>query len=380
MNLRCKRLYVVLGIGLLISLGAPALDQRDTRRIMNQVFEAIAYLMPLSLYNLEERQPGDAAVIESNVDILAEAAEALQTHSGDADMEFRLLAQSFGRGVEDIRRSFLGEHPAFAYFALLELTQHCAACHSRLPDQSRPSFGERLMARMDASALDRIDLAQLYVATREFDKALTTLEKELLDPNVAPLDSDLAGTFIDYLTAAVGVAQNLDRARGTLGRFLQRSDVPYYLRRRIGIWLNSMEELAPRLAGPLSVRAAREVLTEAVNMTSSATQARAVHDLVAASLLRRFLEGNPKAPASTRAEVYFLLGGIARRTYELKPAVPEMELLLEAAIRTAPRGPHAKEAYALLEEYGYANELLLFRLDEETPLVDLAELRQLIGL
>ncbi|MCC7411698.1 MAG: hypothetical protein IT495_08705 [Gammaproteobacteria bacterium] len=365
-------------IAALALIPAPAPAQ-STRAIMDDVFDAIAYLLPLSLRESEGEVQRDEELLRRKLDVLSRSAATLEKHTGKHEAELALLARSFDRSIEDIRQAFDSRYPAFSYYAVMNLTEHCAACHARLPDERDNAFGQRLMARMDVDALAPADLAQIYVATRQFDAAAGTWERVLLDPDVTALDSDLAGTLIDYLAVCIGVLQDVERPRALLARFVARPDVPLYLHDRVDVWQRALTGLAPALTGPATLAGARTVFDAGTALTlAPAGRERAVHDLVAASLLRRFLAATPGAAAEARAEAYFLLGIIAMRTTELKPSVPEMELLFEAAIRAAPKGPHAHRAYALLEEYGFVGDVHLGRPNTETPLLDMAALRALI--
>lgn len=167
------------------------------------------------------------------------------------------------------------------------------------------------------------------------------------------------------------------RVRSFLAACRERPDLPFYLERRLGTWRDAVAAVAPALDAEPSLEAARRLLEAGAALTDAPAGAeRAVHDVAAASLLRRFVEGAPQAPAAERAEAYWLLGLIALRSDALRPAVPEMELLFEAAIRADPGGPYAERAYALLEEYGFVNDVCLAE-EGGGAFIDLADLRRL---
>jgi hypothetical protein len=69
------------------------------------------------------------------------------------------------------------------------------------------------------------------------------------------------------------------------------------------------------------------------------------------------------------------------RNTQVRIAVPEMELLLQAAIQADPSGALAKPAYSLLEEFGVnAASEGPNPLTERPSLIDLSALRKMIGL
>ncbi|MCH9672832.1 MAG: hypothetical protein K0U93_15455, partial [Gammaproteobacteria bacterium] len=102
---------------------------------------------------------------------------------------------------------------------------------------------------------------------------------------------------------------------------------------------------------------------------------RMIHDLVAASILRRALQSPHTLSADDQSESYLLLGLIALRTTELRPAIPQMEYLLQSAIRSAPHSEFAAKAYRLLEEFGVDAQ----EGPEDPSLLELPALRELMG-
>jgi hypothetical protein len=101
--------------------------------------------------------------------------------------------------------------------------------------------------------------------------------------------------------------------------------------------------------------------------------------LVAATVLRRFIDGQTVATGPDVAEAYYLLGVIALRTLEPRYSVPEMEILFASAIEADPHGPWARPAFQLLEEFGFIRDVPLARVDAETTsrLLDMAALQKL---
>lgn len=351
-----------------------------TRGVMHRVYDAIAYLLPLSVRDAEQATSWDRDLIDEKLAVLAQASDALVEHAKGKDSEFRGLARSFDETARDITSSFRETWPSYAYFSLMELTQHCVACHSRLPSGGQAAFGQKLMARVDTADFAASELAQLYVATRQFDAAEAVLEKKLMSPKEDAIDLDNAGVLLDYLNLTLSVRQDTARANALLGKFAGRPDVPRYLAHRIAQWQRSLAGLAPVLAGAPSLDEARRLFREADGLTRAPRgRERAIHDLVAASLLQRYVAAQPDAKGEDVAEAYYMLGVIALRTIEPKYSVPEMELLFASSIRAAPRGPFAREAYDLLEEFGYWRDLHLARAGDDSSLIDMNALRKLMG-
>ena len=374
---------VLLGAFLVCGNGtAAAADETGdatTREVMHRVFDAIAYLLPLSVRDASQATSWDRELIDTKLATLQQASGALVAHAKGKDDEFRYLARSFDETTRDIANSFRETWPSYAYFSLMELTQHCVACHSRLPSDAQSAFGQRLMARVDPADFDPSELAQLYVATRQFDAAEAVLERKLLGPKEDAIDLDTAGVLLDYLDLTLVVRQDTARASALLKKFAARPDTPHYLRDRIAGWQENLKALAPVLNGAPSLAKAHELFVTADGLTRAPRgRERAIHDLVAASQLQRYIAANPRATGEDIADAYYMLGIIALRTIEPKYSVPEMELLFASAIRAAPQGPHAHEAYNLLEEFGYWRDLHLARAGDDSSIIDMNELRKLV--
>lgn len=371
-----------LACALLIALLAPPpAAAAQTAVIMRDVYDAIAYLLPRSLRGPDDGSGWDSELIGKKLDVLSNASGALVEHAAGQDEEFRLLARSFDRMVQDAAVSFREAWPDYAYYSLMELTDHCVSCHSRLPADSQVLFGQRLMARMDTSDLTPRAKAALYVATRQFDAALDVLEKRLLDPALSPVEAEYRGLMIPYLRTAISVDGSVPRVRRFLAAYLERDDVPHFLARRLRHWDAALERHADTLANPVSLVAARALFDTATASTlAPGNRLRAVDDFVAARLLRAWLRGYPEASPADRADAYLRLAIIALRTNEPEPAVPEMEMLLVACIEAEPGTPRARTAYALLEEYGYVHEEHLARQMESRMVIDMAALREAAGI
>jgi len=378
-NLKFPRKTLTALLLLTVGAGSPVSADEKTRALMDQVFDAVAYLLPLSVRDAEKTSEWDRELIDEKLAVLRGSADALASHAEARAPEFGLLARSFDDTVKDIDSSFREEWPTYAYFSLMELTQHCVACHSRQPAQVRDEFSQRLMSRVNMEIFDDSELAQLYVATRQFDAAESTLARKLLDPGQDAIDLDIAGFPLDYLGLALGVTRSVDDADTLLARFAERADAPYYLRERVAHWRARLKTLAPALKGPADLAAARKIFQTASSEFRGTRDRRpAVDDLVAAALLQRYVDEQAAASGPAVAEAYYMLGMIALRTLEPKYSVPEMEILLASAIEADPHGPFAMPSYLLLEEFGFVRDVPLSRVEESgSKLLDMLALRKL---
>jgi len=345
---------------------------------MHEVYDAIAYLLPLSLRETSDRSVWDRVLIDEKLQSLNEASAALKKHTEGQEAELGAIARSFEDMTANVTKAFSNEWPEFAYFSMMDLMQHCVACHSRLEGESQVLFGQRLLARMDIRELPQSDVIRLYVATRQFDTALHALESSLMDPELHPIEADYTSDMIDYLQIAIASKHAPDEAKKFLRRYLGRSDVPFYLERRINFWISALDLYGGELTAEPSLETARAIFDAATELTTvPGDRMGAVHDIIAASIMRNYL-ARVRDDNAGAGEAYYMLGVIALRTMEPKSAVPEMAMLLAASITADPKGPHAVESYALIEEFGFVHEEHLANEETEQTLIDMAALRALI--
>lgn len=292
MNISRTLAVLVLGVAMQSATAA-----EKTTDIMHKVYDAIAYLLPLSVRNADAHSKWDKELVEEKLKVLTAASGTLVKHAEDEDAEFRLLARSFDRLVQDIGVSFRAEWPDYAYYSLMELTDHCVACHSRLPSQSQDLFGQRLMARMNANNVEPESRTLLFIATRQFDAALSLFEQQLSDPALDPIEADYRGIMLRYLRLAISTGESNDRVVKFLDSYRARKDLPYFIAHRLEHWRNTLVELAPTMNGAPDLARAREIFDQATRLTlAPGNRLRAVEDLVAARVMRTWLKAHPKGP------------------------------------------------------------------------------------
>jgi tetratricopeptide (TPR) repeat protein len=377
-----KRVFCAAFVGAVLSWPYAAIAQTDqeTRRIMFGVFDALAYLLPYSLSQEIQQQDEASELMRQKLDALKSSVDTFLDHADQRDVQFQSLARSFARAVDQLQVVYDSQQPEDARYLLTDLIDNCTACHSRLPDLDTFHFGQRMLSRIEVDALDPLDLAEVLIATRQFDIALKALEGLVADPQVSPLDLDAEGVFYQHLLVSIRVLQDTQTAIAMLDTLLARTDLPFYLRRYAQKWREDAESLELVLSGAAELAAARTLYEQASTSDASVGREGLVRDLVASSLLHRYIEAQSTGAESSLAEAYYMLGVIALRTLEPRPAVPEMEFLFDAAIRSDPTGPYAKKAYGLLEENGFFGYPSYTEYGDSEAMIQLRALRQLIGL
>jgi hypothetical protein len=353
----------------------------EPRGTMHQVFDALSTLLPASLAEGTLRDPARRDEFQLAFERLAQATGQLAQHGDSRDAVFRTLSRSLADDADDAASLYARGHVEEAGFHLQQLTGRCVACHSRLPAAREFPLAERLMSKSQVNELSPEERARLYVATRRFDSALGTWEALFAEPGSAPAWLDRGGQLVDYLTVAVRVTGERARAEQTLRSLARRGDTPEYLNSRLTRWAEALEAAPAESGTPLEQASALLARADSVADFPAARDGL-IHELLASALLQQYVDANAgsERPDETLAEAFYLLGVIEDRT-AWSYWIPQTEAYMEAALRAAPQGPRAAQAYERIEEtlftdYGAASTADL----PERERARLEELRTLRGL
>jgi tetratricopeptide (TPR) repeat protein len=343
---------------------------------MNEIYDQIRAALLASANVNGLRDPANRAEVAAALEALARNASALEDHARVEDDPMQFLARSAARDARDVQREYANGHFDRAAFLLRQITENCVVCHTRLESRDDSTLAAGFV---DPSTLDSLPLepkASLQIATRRFDEALATLESLLESPAVHA--AILLGPIADYLVVCIRVKGDFERPLPTLERFAARPDLWTRLRMEVGGWIAALPELHERARRKPGLATARALVEEAQQMSLYPDdRTPLVHLIVASSLLERYIDQH-RSRGRDLAEAYYLLGVTEARigrNYWVTPA----PYLLEQAIRLAPKGPFATDAYALLER----ETLMSYEGSdwEDLPEEDaqrLAELRRLI--
>jgi len=263
------------------------------------------------------------------------------------------------------------------------LVDQCVACHARIPGSQDPLASKIFEIPKDL-ANDRDFVAKYFVATRQFDRAMALLEEDILERRDDLAYVDLDGRFDDYLWVAIRLSQNPSQAIEFLRSLGKTVDEPYYLARLIDRWVTDLENVEVLIENVDGSSDDRDFAYQLIDQSRHATQIPfsregLVTDLTAATLLRARLEQQGHGQFET-AELYYQLALIEAKLVGPDYSAPQMEFLLEAAIRAHPAGPRARSALSILEEFGlHVSQEFEFPDDRfKRSLVRFEELRTLV--
>jgi hypothetical protein len=321
-----------------------------TRATMGQIVDSLAFVLPLSLDDASFSDPAQRQAILAALDALAANGAKVTSHVEGRDAGFAFLSRSLARDTEEIRDRYAAGRTAEARFLLLEVTDNCAACHSRLPDSREHPVGRRLVDDPRVAALDLDERVNLEVATRQFDRALTSYEALFADPARPAADLDLQGHVDGYLEVVLRVENDPERALRAITLLSKREDLPASLRENAGAWTRSLGELAKRERKGTPLEQARALIEQAQDSERYPDDRAALVDYVAASaILHRFISSQQTLGPQVAESCWWL--GLIESRIGRSFWLSQTEFFLEQSIRLAPQKPFARDAYELLEEF-----------------------------
>ena len=328
-------------------------EAADTKATMARVLDAAAVLLPLSYV---EGSFGDAAnttTIQDSLRALSAHTDHLAKIGASRDAGFAALAKSISREVTAAERDFLLARTEEAQDRVSVLTDHCVACHSRLPSDVDSTLGRRLLDRVDVGELGLQKRAQLETVTRQFNSALTTYEELLEQDEETKRGVMQLWNITAYLVLAVRVVGDLERPKPILKKLVETETLPQFVRKDIQGWLDALGEIGARSqpkGDAATLAEARALIAEArARSEFPYDRAGLIHYTRASALLLGYVDRN-RSPSPELGEAYYLLGTCEAHTGR-SSWLSSPELYLETAIRAAPNAPFAEKALSLLEWY-----------------------------
>ena len=325
----------------------------QTRATMAEFYQSLRILLPLSVDEEQFTAASNRQAIRQSLATLRDGAHALKGHAGEGDVSTRYLSDRLTERIETAEARFERDDGRNARYLIRELTQVCVACHTKSTDPIDAPLSSAFVEEAALDDIDRLERAALFVATRQFDKALTLFETILADPSSSP--ETLFEAAVNYLVVSIRVKENFRRPAGHLASLLNREDLWPSFEDDIKAWLVALSAFSGTGMPAAELPVARDIISNARQTALIPYSLEPMVQYIVASQLLQQVVAKTTVSAEDLAEAYFLLGvteyGIGYRHWLEQP-----ENYLTNAIVVAPRSEHAALAYRLLEEqviFGY---------------------------
>jgi hypothetical protein len=323
-------------------------DDAPRTETMQALAGGLATAFGSSLKGDRFREEANRALLRNALVKLARGAEDLLAHGEEFGKSTEHLRMVMARDAEQALADFEAGQFDDAQRRVHQLLEHCFACHTRLPEPGRSALGKRITQGTSLRNLDLEERVFFLVATRQFDRALATIETALRSPGEVP--TRITWLFEAYLKLSIRVNRSYGEAREALEDSLEASALPRCLEARVRTWIRALAELEARRTHPVNLRTARMLIDEGRRRNEFPADNRGlVHFVAASGLLLRFLE-NHDGRDDQKAEAYFLLG-VVETHISSGLWTDQTDFYLETAIRLHPHSQLAMQAYSFLQGY-----------------------------
>jgi tetratricopeptide (TPR) repeat protein len=334
---------IVAVLLLCTALACAAYDTPGMRDAMRSVFASMRVLLELSATAEDVGVAANQRAMLTAAQEIADQASLVAEHAPRDEVSF--LASSLDRYATWIRRSIEWGRTESTQRLVRDAVDVCIACHTRLPSRRDSPLADDFLKSERMRELPERERAQLAVATRRFDDALDTLERLLTEDIDAAAFHDTARR---YLVVAVRVKRDPGRAKRTLTTLAKRNGLEPARSARLETWIGALQHLERSPPPDADLDAARTLVRQAEARRMAGLGDPLVDYIAASRVLYEFLEDDA-GTVDEGAEAYYLLG-LSQYRIEEDAWLPQAELYLEKAIRTAPGSEHARRALALLRE------------------------------
>jgi hypothetical protein len=210
---------------------------------MQTMSQDVKKLLPF-VYDREAFQdPANKATISKQLKSFAQAAHHIKPETGTKFIEDDLLLEySLNSLTDDLNRashSFdLGQLEYSRSVAKASLS-HCFQCHSVTQAGSSSTWDLDQLQSLNLAPLEKADL---LVATRKYDKALSYMESQLSSPEfLKNYAFDFESLLRRYLALIIRVENAPRRALRELNKILDRGDTPHYIAEQADGWRQSLK-------------------------------------------------------------------------------------------------------------------------------------------
>jgi hypothetical protein len=338
-------------------------------------------LMPYVFSSKEFNDPKNNIIVKKMISNFADGVEGLPRHAGEELLgKDPIVKYSIARLQTNSRRAqqaFIEGSTEYSRHILSENVSLCFSCHSTQNIGPQNNFATTLDSKFRLYPNERADY---YVATRQFDKAIETLDSVVQSP-AALLENphEQMNALRKYLFLQVRIKNDPGPAILLLDKYLAWDRLPYFMAQDAQAWMNSLKVWQMEKKGSKnSTQLAQKLLNKSDNAPIQGYQSGLVDYLRASMLLHANLRF--AKTAKEKAQIYGLLGESYETLAEL--GIWDLpEVYYEACVRTLPYSVEAQKCYKNFERsiiLGFSGSAGIYIPKDERE--RMVELRRLSGL
>lgn len=339
-----------LGVSLILMAGNSLLfakERAEVKGSMQQMFNSLLNLQPFLASPEKFKSPKNSEIIRKDINRLATFKHVFPKNMQNEEPGIFAISRMFHETIEDARDRFKTGNYEYSRHRLRTATAFCFSCHSRIGTER--DFQD-LEKRVESSQLSPFEKADVFAATRQFDKALKAYTALLAQTPKTSMDVvEYTRSLRRALSITVRVKQNPKETLELIDSVVQRKDLPEFIHRISQQWRKDAqfwaEEKEPKkkLNPEELVEKARKLIERAQTLQSfPADENGDISYLRASNYLHEALDESPQS--KSRTEGLYLLG-VAYSALQ-DPTLWDLDrLYFETCVREAPHTELSKKCY-----------------------------------
>lgn len=348
-----KRIYVFFMAALLSMLTVArgkAADHEWSER-MQKLLGSFTTLAPYIYSTAAFQDPQNKQAIIDEIQKFKKLAHNVHMEANDKaksqDPSLQFISAHLEDDSSEALAAFKADNREYARFKLKKLTKNCFQCHSR-SDQG-PEFAG-LNLKLSESSMRLTELADVFTATRQFDRALETLLKIFDNSEAAEKDPvEFQRAVRNYLAIAVRVKEDPALASALVEKVLAYKQAPQYLRDDASRWRLDIAKwkTEKNSSRPDLLKSAMKLIDQAKDAQEYPMDNRSdVLYLRATAILHKYLE--TAKDKKKMSDAMYSLG----HCYEVLNDIGQwylQETYFESCIRNLPHSAIARRCYNRFE-------------------------------
>ena len=343
-----KSVFFLLLIGPIAAFSS----QGEWSARMQSLLVAFQNLAPYVYSPSSFENPANRSKVEAEIASFAKLAKGVHGQSaGDGamgkDPSLKVIAGRLETDASEALSAFRSGNFSYSRYKLARVSRDCFQCHSR--NTSGPEFKD-FNLKLHEATLKPSELADIYVATRQFDRAIEVLQKTVASPEAAANERfEYQRSVRNFLALAIRVKQDPKMAMSIVDQIAANTGAPEYLKEDASYWRRSIERWQKETsrAPKPSLEKAKKLIAEGKASQEYPLDGHADVAYLRASAVLHELLDTTKA-SDKLAEAMYHLG----RSYEVLSDIGQWFLqdsYFESCIRTAPKSKIAARCYRRYE-------------------------------
>lgn len=320
---------------------------------MQSLSGALSDLLPLVVSKKKFDAPENFERIEADTRNLKGLVHSLgEGDKPSADPSLKVMSGLFADDIERALDSLRSGNRIYARQILKDTTSYCIQCHTQ--NNNGPNF-PKLNLSINTADLNKVEQAEFFTATRQFDRALTAYIDALKDDALAKADpfawEQAARSALAILTR---VKNDPKEAQTLLEKIEAQSSLPESTKKALVSWKKSVQEWAkekrPKAQKPEDqVKRAESLIAQAQkHQEFPLDHSQDIVFFRASSLLHDFLSARP-GDDRLQAKALYLAGAAAEATRDMNFWTLH-ENYYEQCIRLYPHSKQAEQCFERLKD------------------------------